>query len=189
MNESPVTVYRFILHVLLMILFLPLNITAKAPALREQICLNGLWPKGGTVPQYGGISKMKEQTFERDVTVPASWEGKVYKLEFGAVNFIANIYINDKHVFEHVGGWIPFTLDITQLTQPGKTFRLKVNVKDASFPPVSNGKESYNWPVGGWRDKGGISDDVWLRAYGKVYIDDSFIKTSFEKNKYKSTIL
>lgn len=168
---------------LLIIFFLPRNLCGQAPALRDQLSLNGTWPKGGIVPQYGGIDHFKDQVFERKVDVPASWQSKRCKLEFGAVNFIADIYVNDTLVFNHVGGWNPFSVDITDRIEAGKTFWLKVRVKGPENPPVTDEKGSYQWPVGGWSNKSGIADDVWLRSYGNVHIDDVFIQTSFRKKE------
>jgi hypothetical protein len=151
---------------------------AAAPALREQLSLNGEWPVGGTVPTYAGIRNFDQRTYERDVTVPAAWEGKHLKLEFGAVNFTAAVSIDGVLVHENAGGWSPFAVDITPHAKPGGTFRLAVHVKGPTHPPIVDENNAFAWPVGGWRRYGGIADDIWLRAYGRVHIEDAFIQTS-----------
>lgn len=156
---------------------------AAAPALRDQISLNGEWPVGGTVPTYMGIKNLDERTYEREVMVPAAWSGKVIKLEFGAVNFIAAVFVDGTLVHEHVGGWCPFAIDLTGRVRPGAAFRLKAHVKDATHPPIVDANKAFAWPVGGWRQFGGIADDVWLRAYGEVHIEDAFIQTSLAKRE------
>ncbi len=152
----------------------------KKPALREEVLLNGTW-EGGDVPQYHGKTNFDQESFQRKVSVPAAWEGKVIKLEFGAVNFIADVYVDGKHVRNHVGGWIPFVIDVTNLVKPGAEFTLRVDVKGPKHPPMVDVKGAYQWPVGGWSNRGGIADDVWLRAYGPVHIEDAFIQSSFRK--------
>ncbi|MBC7366349.1 MAG: hypothetical protein H7343_05970 [Undibacterium sp.] len=163
--------------------FLALNglVIAAAPPLREQISLNGEWPVGGTVPVYAGLPKFDARTYERDVAVPAAWAGRIVQLEFGAVNFIARVFIDDTQVGENIGGWCPFALDVTRLAVPGRTFRLRVEVKGPKHAPIADAAGNSAWPVGGWKDRGGIADDVWLRAYGAVHITDAFIQTSVER--------
>ena len=50
--------------------------------------------------------------YER-VLPPLTKENGHYLLHFGAVDQIADIYINHQHVFHHVGGYLPFQIDIT----------------------------------------------------------------------------
>jgi hypothetical protein len=151
------------------------------PALRDEVSLNGTWDQGGAVPQYQGVVDFDQQTFQRQVSVPATWSGKIIKIEFGAVNFIADVFLNDRHVAHHVGGWNPFAVDVTKRVQPGSDFTLKVDVKGPRHPPIVDANGAFQWPVGGWSKRGGICDDVWLRAYGTVHIEDAFIQTSFRK--------
>ncbi len=149
---------------------------AEAPALREQRSLNGSWPTGGTVPDYHGTKFTDSRTYQRDVLVPDTWKDKRIKVEFDAVNHKADVYVNDQYVGSHTGGFAPFGFDITSRVTPGSSFSLKVVVTGTNG--LKNGSGEFVWPVGGWSDKAGIADDVWLRAYGKVHIQDAYIKTS-----------
>jgi hypothetical protein len=158
-----------------------ISTSASVPERRTQISLNGTWDTGGAVPDYDGIRNFKSETYERKVTVPASWAGKVIKLEFGAVNFIAQVSVNGKQLTEHIGGWSPFEVDVTGHVAAGQTFDLKVVVHGPKNPPIFDEKGAAQLPVGGWSNKGGIADDVWLRAYGKVHVEDAFIQTSYRQ--------
>jgi len=151
------------------------------PDLRQQVSLNGDWPEGGAVPNYGG-DRFDENTYRRDVEVPASWAGKQIRLEFRQVNYVADVYVNGRQVANHVGGWIPFSVDVTPHVKPGETFSLRVIVKGSKDKQYVDSEGMAVWPVGTYRHDGsdsGIVDDVWLRAYGMVAIEDAFIKTSF----------
>lgn len=162
---------------------LGLSLQAAPPPLREQVSLNGDWPEGGRVPTYTGIVKLDRRVYARDVDVPAAWKDRVIRVEFGAVNFIAEVSVNGELLTRHVGGWCPFSVDVTRHARPGGTFRLQVVVLGAMHPPVTDASGGIAWPVGGWRERGGIAEDVWLRAYGKVHITDAFIRTSVEKKR------
>lgn len=159
-----------------------MNIEAK-PALRDEVLLNGTWDEGGPVPVYGGAT-LSEQVYRRQVTVPPLWTDKVIKVEFEAVNYQAELYVDDQLVASHVGAWNPFAVDVTEHVQPGKSFALKVVVKGMLHPPTVDADGHEQWPVGAYslnNAYGGIADDVWLRAYGRVHIEDAFIQPSFRE--------
>jgi len=173
----------------------------------EERLLNGTWEfttiVGGIpsdpchipVPEYWnakpGFHKDRG-IYKREVNIPPSWSGKVIKVEFEGVNHIANVYFNNQFVTQHIGGWIPFSVDITNyltMTEPNQTFTLKVDVKGGSHWPIVDAIDPNKplWPVGwyGHQDPNGgwgIMSDVWLRAYGKAHINDAFIQTSY-RNK------
>lgn len=154
--------------------------SAAPPPLRVQVSLNGDWPKGGKVPVYEGV-ETDQRTYERVVAVPSEWpaSGRV-RVEFENVAFIADVSVNGNHLVHHVGAWNPFSVDVTRYATPGKSFTLRVEVKGPGHPPIMNAKGGPDWPVGGWFNKklGGICGDVYLRSYGEVAIEDTFIQTS-----------
>jgi hypothetical protein len=157
------------------------QVQAAVPDLREQVSLNGQWPEGGEVPDYAG-ERFDERTYSREVTVPAGWTGRQIRLEFRQVNFVADVYVNGERVANHVGGWIPFAVDLTPHVTPGQTFSLRVVVKGSTDAQYVDSEGMAIWPTGTYRHDGsdsGIVDDVWLRAYGSVAIEDAFIKTSY----------
>jgi len=164
--------------------------------LRTEISLNGNWnfiPNGGVkntikVPDFwdaAGFNGVEQAIYERQISIPSTkeWQNKIIKIEFEGVNFITDVYINNKLVKSHIGGWIPFSADITDYVKPGKTYTLKVDVKGGSHQPIVDENGYPQWPVGfkGQISRWGIIFDVWLRAYGKVHIEDAFIQTSFRK--------
>lgn len=154
------------------------------PALRDQVSLNGAWAEGGQVPLYVGET-FDAKTYRRDVLVPADWTGKRVFLVFQQVNYIADVLVDGKLVANHVGGFIPFSVDLTGLVSPGKSFSLEVRVKSSTQKPYVDDKGKALWPVGTYKLDGsyaGIVDDVWLRAYGPVAIHDAFIKTSLRNH-------
>ena len=65
--------------------------------------------------------------YRRDITIPADWAGRSIQLEFGGVNYGADVFLDGKEVGGHVGPMMPFTVDLTGVTSPGKTHRLEVN--------------------------------------------------------------
>lgn len=187
---------------------------SQAPALREQVSLNGIWDfitetgEKSTIPvpefwdAAPGFTKkvIREYTndrgeksvhevllpsttigiYEREIIIPDAWKDKVVMIEFEGINHIAEVYLDGKLLETHIGGWTPFKVDITGLVKPCKPGKLKVLVKGGSHTPIVDQNGFPQWPVGwyGQESRWGIIFDTWLRAYGPVYIDDAFIRTS-----------
>jgi hypothetical protein len=166
--------------------------------LRNEILLNGIWtftPGGAAsgiipVPDYwdahDAYKSVDRAVYKRMVSIPSEseWEDKQIFLEFDGVNFITEVFIDDKSIGTHIGGWVPFKFNITRFVKPGKSFELKVEVKGGNQQPVVDENGAPQWPVGfiGQTFRWGIIFDVWLRAYGMVGIEDAYIITSF-RNK------
>ncbi len=181
------------------LIFCTVMLHAEKLPQRTEICLDGIWeftPIGQEktsiiVPDYWDahpeFKKVDRAIYERIVQIPDTkdWESKILKIEFEGVNFIADVYINDELVFNHIGGWVPFTIDITRFVKAGESCRLKVDVKGGSYQPIVDEGLNPQWPVGfsGHTRKWGIIFDVWLRAFGKIHTNDVFIKTSFRNKR------
>lgn len=68
--------------------------------------------------------------YQRNITIPSDWNGKKIFLNFGAVDYCAEIFINGKFVQRHFGGSSSFAVDLTRYVTPGKTHNLVVFVQD-----------------------------------------------------------
>ncbi len=64
--------------------------------------------------------------YERDIVVPDSARGKVVKVEFGACNYGAEVFLDDQQIVEHHAPMTPFEADLTGLAEAGKTYSLRV---------------------------------------------------------------
>ena len=116
-------------------------------------------------------------------------DNKRVKVDFEGVQHVADVFVDNKLVVNHVGGWISFSADITDFIKPGKQFIPRVHVKGGSQPPIVDEKGYPLWPVGlyghqpsGQGGKWGIIFHVWLRSYGAIHIEDAFIRTSVRNN-------
>jgi beta-galactosidase/beta-glucuronidase len=81
--------------------------------------------------------------YQREITIPQEWAGKDVLLNFGAVYYTSEIFVDGKFVDRHFGGSDSFTVDITEFVTPGKTHSLVVNaVSDLKSLKQSAGKQS-----------------------------------------------
>lgn len=111
--------------------------------------------------------------YEKHFDLPKEWiddmEDKRVLLHIGAADQIARIYINGIFLGEHVGGYLPFSLDITGVVKTSENV-LKVDVTDRNIHLIPYGKQSKN-PAGMWYTGiSGIWKTVWLERVPKDYV-------------------
>ncbi|MFF3749398.1 PA14 domain-containing protein [Streptomyces sp. NPDC002018] len=163
--------------------------------------LNGQWqfaaaqagelpPVGRTLPerilvpypvesQLSGVERHEDRMwYRRTFTVPSNWQiggGKRLKLNFDAVDWKAEVYVNGTKVTEHKGGYDRFSADVTDALRPGRTQELIVGVydptdaRDGENPPV--GKQRLD-PSGIWYTaSSGIWQTVWMEPVAADHVD------------------
>ena len=163
--------------------------------------LNGLWDyaildKGKMEPQHfdgqilvpfcvesslSGVQKSvtekQELWYHRTFDVPASWKGKHVVLNFGAVDWQADVYVNDIHIGTHKGGYAGFSFDITPYLNSKGHQKLVVRVwdpTDKGYQPI--GKQTLK-PNSIWYTAvTGIWQTVWLEPVDVNYITN--VKTA-----------
>ncbi len=113
--------------------------------------------------------------YERVFSLSLPEEGRVL-LHFGAVDQICTVYLNEKKVGENRGGYLPFTLDITEALTEGEN-RLRVEAVDELDRDLPYGKQTKR-PHGMWYTPvSGIWQTVWLEKVPEAYIDSLKIQT------------
>jgi beta-galactosidase/beta-glucuronidase len=149
--------------------------------------LNGLWDyailsKGSAMPatfdgkilvpfavesSLSGVQKPvgadKELWYNCDFEVPASWKDNQIILNFGAVDWKADIWINDIQIGSHKGGYTPFSLDITSFLNQDKLQKLTVRVWDPADEGFQPRGKQVTEPGGIWYTSvTGIWQTVWI---------------------------
>ncbi len=108
------------------------------------------------------VGSENELWYRTNFEVPVDWNGKNILLHFGAVDWRADIWINDIKVGSHEGGYTPFTFNITPFLVKGAQ-QLIVKVWDPTDDgPQPRGKQVKE-PKGIWYTPvTGIWQTVWL---------------------------
>ncbi len=99
--------------------------------------------------------------YRRSFDVPASWTGAATTLKFGAVNYIADVWLNGIHLGYHEGGYTPFAFDAGPALLPGQPNLLVVRVDN---PPWGTRNDIVPWGLTDWWNYGGITQPVWMEA-------------------------
>ena len=167
--------------------------------------LNGLWDytitgKGENKPKnYDGeilvpfaiesslsgvkkrISKEQELWYHKNFQIPRKWKKKEIILHFGAVDWESELWINDKKVGIHRGGYDPFSFNISPYLKKGKNQKIELRVwdpTDEGFQP--RGKQVKN-PRGIWYSPvSGIWQTVWIEPLNTKHISKLYTTTNID---------
>ena len=112
-------------------------------------------------------------------------------LHFGAVDQIAEIFVNNQFVMKHIGGFLPFEVDIKPYLKDGKG-TLIVRVQDTTNASYHSSGKQHLKPGGIWyKPQSGIYMPVWLESVKEGYIeklkitpdiDEKVLKLSFKSS-------
>jgi beta-galactosidase len=109
--------------------------------------------------------------YRKHFVVDKSLKGKSVSVYFEAVMGKSDVYVNGKLVKQHLGGYLPFSVSLTDLgIHAGESCLIAVftdNSDDKNFPP---GKKQYTLD---FAYHGGIYRDVWMIAKSPVAITDA----------------
>ena len=127
--------------------------------------------------------------YQRDVFVPKGWSKEQYFVRAESATHHGRIYVNDRLLAEHVGGYTPFEADITDFVTAGDKFRLTIGVNNEltheTIPPgkieigEGTGKriQTYNHD---FYNYAGLARSVWLYSVPRQHIEDITVVTDVE---------
>ncbi len=160
------------------------------------LCLNGKWnfsivrkektvysgeilvpfvPESRISGVFKDMEKDDKMVYERSFSIDESFnEGKII-LHFGACDQESTVFVNGKQVGGNVGGYLPFSFDISDYLVNGEN-KIKVVAIDNLDIDLAYGKQTLK-RGGMWYTKiSGIWQTVWLECVPEKYIEK--IKTT-----------
>ena len=170
---------------------IPLSEYPRPQMVRDSyLCLNGKWnlrflsdgdkaeDKPILVPYspesvFSGVERTLQahetMLYSRHVDFPdVDFSKERLLLHFGAVDYRAIVFIDKEQVTEHIGGYLPFSVEVNR-----SSFDLDVSVQDpGDSREISRGKQSSD-PGGIWYPKtSGIWQPVWMEKVPRSYIQE-----------------
>ncbi|MGK9146092.1 beta-glucuronidase [Plantibacter flavus] len=123
--------------------------------------------------------------YQRTVFVPRGWGGERIVLRIDAATHAGSVYVEDRLVAEHVGGYTPFEADLTDIVTPGEAVRLTIGVDNrltnVTIPPgtVTTGpdgiqRQSY---LHDFYNYAGLARSVWMYSTPRRFVRDIAITT------------
>ncbi|WP_345949598.1 glycoside hydrolase family 2 TIM barrel-domain containing protein [Mucilaginibacter sp. PAMB04274] len=126
-------------------------------------------------PRLEAVKKVEEQWqgtcfYRKFFSLLPTNKNKRIAIRFDAAMHEADVYLNGKKIISHVGGYLPFTIDIADKVFFDKPncILVKLNNQDnAAIPPGKPIKDlDFNY-------YGGIYRNAWLMVQDKLYISDA----------------
>ena len=128
--------------------------------------------------------------YRRTFTTPpleSPYDGHLL-LHFGAVDQSCTVWVNGIEVGRHVGGYLPFTLDITDAIT-GAENTVVVRVRDLSETgPHARGKQRLDRGTIWYTAQSGIWQTVWLEPVPPTFIESLDIVPSGELDAFEVTV-
>lgn len=127
----------------------------------------------------------KTYVYRRVFEVDKKHSDKRIILNFGAVDWESYVFVNGVQLAHHVGGYDPFSIDITQALKPDGPQELVVQIYDPTKGGNPRGKQD-PYPGGIWyTPSSGIWQTVWYEAVNPVHITDIEMQPDVDKNAIK----
>ena len=148
-------------------------------------------------PNYQGVA-----WYQTSFLAPSRWKGTSVRIGFGAVSYLAEVWLNGKYLGTHEGGYTPFELEADEALQWDQQNLLVVRVllpmRTLQFMP------GLKWVTGKridgfileeipaskqiWYDNfGGIWQDVQVQVTRRAWIQDCFIRPNIYAQKIDVT--
>lgn len=135
------------------------------------------------------VTKDQEIWYNRTFTVPSKWRNKDVILHFGAIDWKAEVYVNDYLVGTHTNGFVPFSFDITPYLTGRGAQKLSVRVWDPSSDGYQARGKQVNNPNGIWYTPvSGIWQTVWMEPVSKTHITNIKTIPDLDNNRWNITV-
>jgi len=107
--------------------------------------------------------------YRKTITPDPAWKGKQVSIQFGAAMQVADVWVNGEHKTRHLGGYLPFTVDLTGEARSDKPIVVAVLLdnRDTNLVPPGTPTDGldFNYP-------GGLYRGVKLIVTDPVHISD-----------------
>ena len=112
-----------------------------------------------------------ELWYKRTFTIPSSWKNRDIILNFGAVDWLADVFINGIFIGKHQGGYTPFSFNITSYLKGSGAQKVVVRVWDPSDKGFQPRGKQVNNPEGiFYTSVTGIWQTVWIEPVAKNHV-------------------
>lgn len=124
--------------------------------------------------------------YQRSISIPQEWDGKNILLNFGAVYYKSEVYIDGVLANRHFGGTSSFSVDITDFVKPGQTHSLVVYVESdvrGAKQPAGKQNLQYESYACNYTRTTGIWQTVWMEAVHSEGVQSVQILTDIDQQQ------
>ena len=120
--------------------------------------------------------------YKKSFLIPEIWENRNIEITFNAVNYLAEVWLNNEVVGTHKGGYTPFTFRLNETVKVGDTNTIFLRAVTPIVLTDQRIDGIGRLEVPSWRGaiNGGIWQGVYIKSFGKIKIEDVFIKSDYQ---------
>jgi beta-glucuronidase len=125
--------------------------------------------------------------YQRKVRVPRGWGSERINVRVDSATHEGVVFVNGIEVARHVGGYIPFSADISDHVSAGEEFILTIAVNNIltneTIPPgkltiKADGKKQQDYQHD-FYNYSGLARSVWLHSLPSISVDDVTVVTDY----------
>ena len=118
------------------------------------------------------IAPGETMIYERTFKVPENWQGRKIILHFGAVDQSARVFVDGTEAGSHEGGYLPFSIDITDMLEESRDQEhlLRVEAADELDHRFPWGKQKRDNGGMWYTPVSGIWQSVWMEPVPEEHI-------------------
>ena len=131
------------------------------------------------------LEKNEQYVYEKVFDLDENFAKERILLHFGAVDQIAEVWLNGIYLGEHVGGYLPFTFDVSDIAVAGSNV-LRVRVTDTLDIQLAYGKQRKKRGGMWYTPISGIWQAVWLESVPEHYISSLRITPTLSSIKIET---
>jgi len=137
----------------------------------------------------GKLKKTQKLWYRRNFSMPSQWKGKKILLHFGAVDWETRVWINDKEVGSHKGGYTSFSFEISEHLKYDGENSLVVSVWDPTDKGGQGRGKQVLRPVGiFYTAVSGIWQTVWLEPVSNTHVDRVVVEPNVDYKLIKISL-
>jgi hypothetical protein len=118
--------------------------------------------------------------YKRDIKVSEAWKDKRTFVVIGASDWETTVWLDGQKIGSHQGGYVPFSFDITDFIEYGKTQQLVIRVDDVRRDFTLYGKQGYGNARGIWQT-------IYLESRGTDYFEALHFTPDIDNSKVTVT--
>jgi beta-galactosidase len=107
--------------------------------------------------------------YRKSIPTESAWSGKRIVLEFGAGMQIADVWVNGEHRLRHLGGYLPFSIDLSDTLGAGKDALVAVRLDNRDTDLCPPGKRQAELDFSYF---GGLYREAFLHITNELHVSD-----------------